>query len=128
MVVGVASEGGDLQLPAQMSLPEHGVEHAPQAAALDVVGVSQPFAATPSQSPKPDAQLATVQVPVEQSPAPFAIVHGLPHAPQFARSFVDGHVAFASGTSVRPASPPSGSVITPASVVVVVEASSGSPA
>lgn len=57
--------------------------HAPQFAESLPSGVSQPFAAIPSQSPKPSLQRPIPQLPPEQAGVPFAgVAQRLPHIPQ----------------------------------------------
>jgi hypothetical protein len=51
-------------------------------AALVCVFVSQPFAETPSQLPKPATQVGT-HAPAVQVVVPWALVQALLHAPQF---------------------------------------------
>jgi len=61
--------------------------HPPQWVALVVVSVSQPFAAVPSQSPKPGEHRTTAQVPsVQPWVAVLARAQAVPHAPQLAGS------------------------------------------
>ena len=50
----------------------------------DVSAVSQPFAATASQLPKPALHAPSVQVPVAQLALAFARAHAMPHIPQLA--------------------------------------------
>ena len=59
------------------------VPHAPQFEALTLVLVSHPFCVLPSQLPKPAPQTGT-HAPPAQLVVPFAFVHALPHALQFA--------------------------------------------
>jgi hypothetical protein len=61
--------------------------HPPQFAALVVVLVSQPFAALPSQFPKPELHVGTQALEV-QVVVPFGLVQGLEHAPQLLMSLV----------------------------------------
>jgi hypothetical protein len=64
----------------------HPVAHDPQWAVLDVRSVSQPFAALPSQSPKPAAQV-NEQVPPEQWATPWlGTGHAVHVAPQWLSS------------------------------------------
>ena len=53
-----------------------------QLAALLVRSISHPLAATPSQSPKPVAQVAIVQLPAVHAAVALGIVHPCPHDPQ----------------------------------------------
>jgi len=62
---------------------EHEVPQAPQFASV-VSGVSQPLAATRSQSPKPALHDTTWQLYPEQLPTAFAGAHTVAHEPQFA--------------------------------------------
>jgi hypothetical protein len=50
---------------------------------LVFVLVSQPFAGLPSQLPKPELQLETVQLPPEQPGVPLGAEHALLQAPQW---------------------------------------------
>jgi hypothetical protein len=72
--------------PAQAAVPFVGVEqafpHAPQWATFVRTSASQPFAAFPSQFPKPVAQVAIPQAPAAQTPVAFAGAQVAPHAPQ----------------------------------------------
>ncbi len=61
---------------------EHDTPHVPQFDTLVVVSVSQPFAAMPSQSPRPAAQLVTMHIPPEQPGVPPAVMHTFPHEAQ----------------------------------------------
>jgi hypothetical protein len=56
--------------------------HAPQLATVLVTFVSQPFAGSPSQLPKPAAQAATAQAPWVQVAVALARAQAVPHAPQ----------------------------------------------
>jgi hypothetical protein len=68
----------------------HRIPHPPQlATSLLFVGVSQPFAAAPSQSPYPTAQAPITQLLAEQAlTATFASAHAVAHAPQWLTSVV----------------------------------------
>ena len=66
--------------PAQRKSAPQTVPHAPQLA-LVLVGVSQPLAATPSQSAKPGLHAATAQRPAAQLAVALARVQMVPHAP-----------------------------------------------
>jgi hypothetical protein len=57
--------------------------HAPQWLALELVLVSQPFDALPSQLPKPALQLPTPQAPPAQAGVALGTVQAFPHAPQW---------------------------------------------
>jgi hypothetical protein len=77
----------------------HARPHAPQWATAVRVLVSQPFAATASQSPKPAAQRATVHAPAAQPcAAALGSAHALPQAPQLA-----GSIAVLAQNAVAPA-------------------------
>jgi hypothetical protein len=60
----------------------HAVPHVRQLVSV-LSGVSQPLAATTSQSPKFVLQDVSAQVPVWHVPTPLAYEHTLPHIPQF---------------------------------------------
>ncbi len=62
---------------------EHAAPQAPQCVGVVPRLVSQPLAATRSQSPKPARQAATVHAPAEQPAVALASEHALPQAPQF---------------------------------------------
>ncbi len=62
----------------------HAAPHAPQLVAVVVRAVSQPFAATPSQSPKPPAQAPTAHAPDAHVAAAWASAQATPQRPQFA--------------------------------------------
>jgi hypothetical protein len=64
----------------------HAMPQPPQFAADVCVFVSQPLFGLPSQLPNPALQLG-VQVPAGQLVVPFALVHAVPQAPQFAVVF-----------------------------------------
>jgi hypothetical protein len=53
--------------------------HAPQCEVLDDVSVSQPFRASPSQSPWPGSHAPSWQSPVSQLADAFSRVHATPH-------------------------------------------------
>ncbi|MEZ4393138.1 MAG: hypothetical protein R3A48_18785 [Polyangiales bacterium] len=77
------------QTPArQVALPPetaHAFRHAPQCEGDTRVSVSQPLAASPSQSAKPAAQVSTRHTPPEHAAvATFAVAHDRPQLPQFA--------------------------------------------
>ena len=61
---------------------EHARPHAPQWLTALRVLVSQPLATFMSQSPKPAAQVMA-QRPAVQAAVPLAVLHALPHAPQW---------------------------------------------
>jgi len=61
---------------------EHEAPHAPQFVRLELRLVSQPFAALPSQLPKPALQAVSWQVPVAQEAEAFVKLHVVPQAPQ----------------------------------------------
>jgi hypothetical protein len=63
----------------------HALPHPPQLPTLAFRFVSQPFAALPSQSPKPALQ-AMLQLPLEQVGLPLAALHTRPQEPQFVGS------------------------------------------
>jgi hypothetical protein len=75
------------QLPATHVAPPfafvHACPHAPQCAVVVDVLVSQPFAAKPSQLPKPAAQ-AMEHAPSAQPGVPFTVEQARPHPPQCA--------------------------------------------
>ena len=56
--------------------------HAPQCNMLVLRLVSQPSPGMPLQLSQPGLQLATWQLPDEQSPVPFETVHDVPQAVQ----------------------------------------------
>jgi hypothetical protein len=60
--------------------------HAPQLCALALRLTSQPFEATPSQSPNPVLHEAMVQAPAAQAAVAFGSAQALAHPPQFAGS------------------------------------------
>ncbi|MBI5518036.1 MAG: hypothetical protein HY909_29970 [Deltaproteobacteria bacterium] len=73
----------DTQLPPEQTWPERQVRpHIPQLPGSLPVLVSQPLAATPSQSPKPALQAPTAQRPAAQDAVAFAREHTRPQAPQ----------------------------------------------
>jgi hypothetical protein len=65
----------------------HTVPHPPQFVALVVVLVSQPFAALPSQLPKPALHVGTQALAV-QVVLPFGLLQGLAQTPQLLMLFV----------------------------------------
>jgi hypothetical protein len=67
--------------------PLHAVPHPPQFAGLVVTLVSQPFAALPSQLPKPELHVGTHALAV-QVVLPFGLLQGLAQAPQLLMSLV----------------------------------------
>ena len=73
------------QVPlAQATLPFgllHAMPQPPQWLVLELVFVSQPLLALPSQLPEPALQLG-VQLPPMQAVVPFGLLHVVPHAPQ----------------------------------------------
>jgi hypothetical protein len=77
-------------VPVHFAVPfaaEHAAPHAPQAATLPVMAVSQPFVALPSQSAEPPGQLATPQTPATQfGVAPPTAGQTLPHVAQLRAS------------------------------------------
>src|SRR6185437_2785467 len=73
-----------LQEAVAFSLPQ-AVPHEPQWLTLDVVSVSQPLSALPSQSPKPPLQLG-LQAPATQGFVPLSAVHAELHVPQLLAS------------------------------------------
>src|SRR5262245_27306926 len=78
-------------LPAEHSMIALGAAHtlpqAPQLRASALVGFSQPFLTSWSQSPKPALHLATTHVPKLQPGVPLdAAGHALPQPPQFITS------------------------------------------
>ncbi len=73
--------------PAQMvPTAVHATPQAPQLPALESRLVSQPFAALPSQSPKPALHAPSRHVPALHAAVAFAKVHTVPQLPQFAGS------------------------------------------
>jgi hypothetical protein len=71
--------------PTQEGVPlvtEHEARHIPQCIVEVCVFVSQPFAALPSQLPKPGLHEPTVQRPLTQAGVPLAVVHRMPQPPQ----------------------------------------------
>ncbi len=60
----------------------HPAPQLPQCSTLVFKFVSQPFDATPSQSPKPMLHDTIVQPPFEQPAVAFGKLHTVPHAPQ----------------------------------------------
>jgi hypothetical protein len=65
------------------------VPHVPQFEVDEATSVSQPVAASPSQSPKPMSQPTRVQVPVAQLCIALGNSQSAPHPPQFVRVTVD---------------------------------------
>ena len=66
----------------------HAIPHAPQCAAVTRTSVSQPFEASPSQSPKPPAQSPTPHAPMRHAGVALGGTGQVrPHAPQFETSF-----------------------------------------
>jgi hypothetical protein len=65
-------------------LPGQRLAHIPQFATLFERFVSQPFAASLSQLPKPVVHTPRPQTPALHTGAAFAAVHAVPHDPQFA--------------------------------------------
>jgi hypothetical protein len=77
------------QVPvAQISPTPHGLLHPPQCWLEVSVFVSQPFAWSPSQLPKPGRHAPNVQVPVEHDSVAFAKSQPTPQPPQFDSVFV----------------------------------------
>jgi hypothetical protein len=76
----------------------HPAPQAPQCCVLVFRFVSHPFAAMPSQSPKPELHVAIVQPPFEHAGVAFGSVQIVPHAPQlftFVLTFVSQPSALA---------------------------------
>ena len=71
--------------PAQKKPAEQALPQRPQCAALVAKLASQPLLATPSQLPKPAAQLDTAQAPAVQTGVALARLHARPQPPQWAR-------------------------------------------
>lgn len=80
-----------LQSPMTQLLPEHEAAafakahpcpHMPQLAVLEVRSVSQPLVVLLSQSPRPAAQLESVQTPAEHEAPPPMNEHTFPHEAQ----------------------------------------------
>jgi hypothetical protein len=69
------------QLAVAFEPAAHTTPHAPQLARLES-DASQPFAATPSQSPNPALQLPIPHTPFWHAAVPFAVEQASPHAPQ----------------------------------------------
>lgn len=65
---------------------EHTVPQVPQSAVDEVTSVSQPLAASASQSPNPTSQPASMHVPVAHDSMPLGMSHVTPQAPQCATS------------------------------------------
>jgi hypothetical protein len=63
---------------------EHAVPHAPQFAIVTFVLVSQPFAGSLSQLPKPGRHAPIAHVPAAQVAPAFENVHWWPQSPQLA--------------------------------------------
>jgi hypothetical protein len=77
----------------------HARPHAPQWASVVPRSVSQPFAAIPSQSPKPGSQRTIAHAPAVQAcVATCARLQRVPHIPQFAGSWA----VLAQKSPVRP--------------------------
>ena len=68
--------------PEQTRPPAHAAPHAPQLAVLVRRSVSQPLLATPSQLPKPTAQVPTPQTPTMQTGVALGGLHVTPQPPQ----------------------------------------------
>ena len=77
---------------------EHAPWHDPQFAASVKRLVSQPFAALPSQFPKPGLQTMP-HTPERQTPLPLVELHTRPHAPQFSASLL---IAVSQPSSMAP--------------------------
>ena len=78
------AQAPDAQLAVALARVAQAIPQPPQCDAEVCVSVSQPFEASPSQSPKGAVQLATAQAPARHAATPFVAVHARPQAPQFA--------------------------------------------
>jgi hypothetical protein len=78
------------QTPAAFGGEVHALSQAPQWMGEACVFTSQPFAACPSQFPKPASQNSTTHVPAEHPGVPFGVAHTTPQPPQFWTSALVG--------------------------------------
>src|SRR5262249_13706378 len=105
-VLHVASPHVDLAHAAVPMAAEHALPHEPQLVTLVVRSVSQPFVATPSQSPSPTEQVEIPQVPLTQLGVPPVAEQTFPQVLQLLTSeatFVSQPFARLLSQSLKPA-------------------------